>query len=279
MNRYLIHEGGQPVYLDDMRFIQDAVAESLKGVLDGLTYFDSYEHYDGNVVLSGSVTSGETSDGNTYYDVSEGYVSINHEVYPIKPGRIVVPQRANVYWVVKTESYQNETQANNTEVMVYERRFVQLSETHEEGEEYVQYSGKKLIDLLLGKVENYMTSKVVNRSFKATVTGPMAGKCSYGLQYIKLRSGVEYIYLSFDTGDTKSLELEEVGGKRRLMTFIPDKFLYLSGTFEYLRHNILPGGIYQAHIREGSIYITDTEGNPVTAFPEIGSFSLSIPFA
>lgn len=266
--------------MDDMRFIQDAVAESLKGVLDGLTYFSPRDHYDGNVVLSGSVTSGKTSDSNTYYDVSEGYVSINHEVYPIKPGRIVVPERTNVYWVVKTEVYQNETQANNTEVMVYERKFVQLSETYEKGEEHMQYSGKMLIDHLMENVKNYMNMLDVSESLNPTITGPMAGKCRYGLQYNVSNSNVRSVSLLFDTGSSTTYELEAVNNKRRLMTYKSVRFLSLTADFVFYRNGsfLTPAGIFRANIIDGNVYISDTSGNPTTSFPSAGSFSLDIIF-
>lgn len=72
MNKLIAQNGGMPLELDDLIFIQDAFKDALKGVLHGFVKAKF-----GNVILSGC----EVSDlGGGNYSLSAGYVMLGYEI-------------------------------------------------------------------------------------------------------------------------------------------------------------------------------------------------------
>lgn len=72
MNRLLTSNGGMPLELDDLNWIQDSYKEAFKGIL----YEFSRSKF-GNIILSGCVVS-DLGGGN--YSLSEGYAMLGYEV-------------------------------------------------------------------------------------------------------------------------------------------------------------------------------------------------------
>lgn len=106
MNKLLFSEGGQPLYLDDLNFMQSSFADSIKGIVSPF----------GDVVLSGcNINSDENKTSWT-----EGYIVISGEIYKVDSGNINKPVLNALYWKVVRTNDQLETFENNSENYVYQ---------------------------------------------------------------------------------------------------------------------------------------------------------------
>lgn len=144
MNRYLIHEGGQPIYLDDLDFMQNAFAETVKGIVS--TY--------GNVILSGCEVRTSNVEGEAYinYYWEKGYIALNGEVFLVEKDSLSADEGATLYWkVVRTEG-QKEVFENSSEHNVYQYAKVVLTNSVEANDAYVLKSDVKTIEELTSKV-------------------------------------------------------------------------------------------------------------------------------
>lgn len=268
MNKFLIYEGGQPVYLNDLDFIQKAMADALKAICSGFKFGS------GNILLSDPVST-ETSGTNTVYTiVGNGYIVIGDEVYPIQPGSLAVPASEPVYWVVVREKYQNETLANNTEVQVYERRYVKLSATYAEGDTYVnRVDVMTFKDKMLATVADYLDKTVTEKDMKAQLSlgGVVSGKAE--MTYRAKQSGEETVHLNILAVTYKgtSITVPEVNGKRRLCTY-DSSIKSISGVFNLLmtyadswdNPQSMP---VQLTFSNGNCYIASSNGTPIAQMP------------
>lgn len=73
MNQLLTPNGGMPLELDDLRFLQDAYKDGFKAML-----FELAKQNNGNMVLGGIEV---TPDGSGGFNTSEGYVMLDYEVF------------------------------------------------------------------------------------------------------------------------------------------------------------------------------------------------------
>lgn len=98
MNNFLIYEGNQPVYLDDLQFINQATADSLTGIIKSILQNDS------TVILYGCLITplGVGSD-QTEFICSAGYISVSGTIYEVKSGTVRAASEANLYWEIVTE--------------------------------------------------------------------------------------------------------------------------------------------------------------------------------
>lgn len=124
MNNFLIYEGNQPVYLDDLQFINQATLDALTGIVEGIQQTNS------PVILYGcDITSVPASSGQTTYSNTAGYVSVLGEVYPVKAGSVTTSTGANLYWEIVTEKDGQRRLGNGTEQYVYEKKYIRLAST------------------------------------------------------------------------------------------------------------------------------------------------------
>lgn len=124
MNNFLIYEGNQPVYLDDLQFINQATLDALTGIVEGIQQTNS------PVILYGcDITSVPASSGQTTYSNTAGYVSVLGEVYPVKAGSVTTSTGANLYWEIVTEKDGQRRLGNGTEQYVYEKKYIRLATT------------------------------------------------------------------------------------------------------------------------------------------------------
>lgn len=267
MNKYLIYEGGQPVYLNDLDFIQQSTADALKAICSGFKFGLD------NILLSDSVIT-SISGSNTEYTVTgNGYIVMGDEVYPILSGSLTVPTDQPVYWVVVSEKYQNETLANNTEVPVYERRYVRLSGTYKEGDIYADYRDVTTFkDKLLSMVVDYLDKTVTEADLKAqlSLTGVISGRCE--LTYRLKQSGDESIQLDMIAAAyDKTIAAPLVNGKRRLCTY-DSSVKNISGVYNlammYADNWNDPYWMQiQLTFENGNCYIAAANGTPIEQFP------------
>lgn len=152
MNKLLISEGGQPLYLDDLDFMQNAFAESMKGLIS--TY--------GNVILSGCEIQLPISIAGkpTTYRWEKGYMAIGGEVYLVEEGSFSGAMNASLYWKVVSTEGQNEVFENSSEHNVYQYRKVVLTDTVEAADVYVSVHGMKTVDELTSKIRTLEIEEV-----------------------------------------------------------------------------------------------------------------------
>lgn len=174
MNKIQTYEGGQPLYLGDLNFMQDALLESFKGILSGMG------DQGANVILSGcEVTVKVAVNGIHTVTWTDGFVGIAGEVYRVKAGAI----QANVdfvdlYWCVK-KVYEVEgkyTFEDGSEHDCHELCEVTLSNTKTGIEVYASYLNTKtvnamLLERLMGKYAEVMKWKTVMFMGNEKVTG------------------------------------------------------------------------------------------------------------
>lgn len=80
MNKLLFPNGGMPVFLDDLAFVQSAEFDAFKGIIRAVA-----DAYSGNLILGGCVLTEPTS---TTATLSEGWVMLGYEIYYV-PGNTV----------------------------------------------------------------------------------------------------------------------------------------------------------------------------------------------
>lgn len=145
MNKLLINEGGQPLYLDDLDFMQSAFAETVKGAISTINTY-------GNAILSGCEVSISVSGVSTIYSWDKGYVAIDGEVFQVEKGSFSGENGATLYWKVIITDAQKEIFENSSEHNVYRYRKVILTDTVEEGDRCVLKQELKTVDELTSKM-------------------------------------------------------------------------------------------------------------------------------
>lgn len=75
MNKFLTHEGGQPIWLEDIDFMQESVRDTFKVLLSSIVgEYENTEHPDHACILQGCETTDE--------GVSPGYIYYRGEILP-----------------------------------------------------------------------------------------------------------------------------------------------------------------------------------------------------
>lgn len=129
MNKLIGMEGGQPLYLDDLLYLQQSATETIKGLVSAL----GLSHK--SVILSGCYITVSEMEGRREVSWKQGYIAIDEEVYPVKGGNITVPQgNTDLYWVVKTTLHEKREFENGAQYEVYEKNEVVISNSYKEGE-------------------------------------------------------------------------------------------------------------------------------------------------
>lgn len=137
MNKLLGMEGGQPLYTDDLLFMQQNAMDAMRGIVSSIGMGQI------NVVLSGcEITVGSVVSGRHEVKWTEGFLSINGEIYPVKAGTVNVQQGYGaLYWVVKREVYELRDFENGAQNKVYERSEAVVSASYSAGETHVDVTG------------------------------------------------------------------------------------------------------------------------------------------
>lgn len=97
MDKILTHEGGQPLYLDDITFMDKAIRESFGGLL---RMFGN----DQNVYLT-NLNVVQESPGVVRWDA--GYIALSGEILPVLAGSITVNPALPLYWHVAVSNALN----------------------------------------------------------------------------------------------------------------------------------------------------------------------------
>lgn len=88
MNKLLLSEGGQPLHLDDIAFLQDALSSPIEAIVSSL----------GNCILAGCGLSSK-SDNPAHTLLAEGYIAIGGKVYRVDAKDMgTIRGGAELYW-------------------------------------------------------------------------------------------------------------------------------------------------------------------------------------
>lgn len=259
MNKLLFSEGGQPLYLNDLDFMQSAFSEALRGILS--TY--------GNVILSGcEILPPDATTGNlTVHSWEKGYMAIEGEVYQVDKGSLSGVENATLYWKVVSIEGQKEIFENSSEHYVYQYRKVILTDTVVSGDVYIEKgSMKKIEDILTGKVSNSFEIPMSSKTFDVA-SNPMTR-----LTVSKNKSTLYCsIYLhSFGTASlTNGLvgryPVDQLNEEERNMLNQSGVLVLASSAFGEFQTYILDARY------EGQIYLRNMDGSPVTSLSKTGS--------
>lgn len=96
MNKMLNPNGGVPLKLTDIVYMQDAVRESFKALLN------AFSTEDGNARLAGCVvTRQDTSDGNEKISWTAGWIALHGEIFSVASGEIASTEKGTfLYWKI-----------------------------------------------------------------------------------------------------------------------------------------------------------------------------------
>lgn len=253
MNKLLFNEGGQPLYLDDIAFLQSAFSDCIKGMIS--TY--------GNVILSGcSVTY---SNGKANWE--EGYISLNGEIYKVNAGSITAAESDQLFWVAKFSEEQKEIFENSSEHNVYQYGIARIETSASESEVYAAKEDVKTMEeILIGKVDKAFESPM--KSKYVTISGPGISelKCSQN------KSCIHYEF-SFNSAMSSSISLEngywgEIstdGLSRDIILNMPICFM-----FSFSQRRVGGTPYRKAVIVENNnnkLYFYDINGNEITTLP------------
>lgn len=125
MNKLLFSEGGQPLHLDDLSFMQEAIASPLKALTRSW----------GNCILSGCEL--RLSQDNADFSWTEGYISFQGDIYRVSAGSLEqVNQSDTLFWIfTKNEEGRKvfeDGSENNTQAL-YSARLISTRDTPESG--------------------------------------------------------------------------------------------------------------------------------------------------
>lgn len=106
MNKLLFHEGGQPLHLDDLEFLQEAVGSPLSAALTAF----------GDCIISGCVISSVPDTTPVHYQLSAGYVALRGKVYKVEAQYLgFVHPRLSYYWQVSESDEELKTFEDGSE--------------------------------------------------------------------------------------------------------------------------------------------------------------------
>lgn len=264
MDKFLTYENQQPIWLEDIDFMQQATVDALKGVVSALSLDNS-----GTVILTKDLVKKTTVFSVDTYEVSPGYIAIDGEVYPVKSGEVSTHTDAPVYWRVISEKTQEVTLGDNTQAKVYEKKYVQLSSWYSAGDVYVRYdSTKEFTSAFVNSIKAQL--RLVNEISLNPVlpnTAPAESICNlyFGTSALGIKG------LSFTFYAKNSFELPSVNGKRRL--FVYDEriasrdFTLIMTKFWYDSNDPSKYYIYLLTFCNGDCYISTLDGREVVTMP------------
>lgn len=251
MNKLLFKEGGQPLYLDDLDFMQSAFTETVKGIIS--TY--------GNVILSGCnippaiAIAGRPSS----YSWEEGYIAINGEVYRVENGSFDGSLNADLYWKVVSTEGQKEIYENTSEHNVYQYRKVVLTDTVTSSDIYVSASTIKSMNDFL------MTYEEIDIRTAASNVPEDAVSVSFKL--FKSNQGFDIVKINFRA-------LKALSG-----TFSPwvyYDYYEADGKPQIIVRSDTRNQIYTFMLSRGAVLVYPIGGTAITEFPE--GFSYEVVF-
>lgn len=254
MNKLMGIEGGQPLYTDDLLFMQQSSMEAMKGIVASIGMGQT------NVVLSGCViTIGSASGGRHEVKWTEGFVAIGGEMYPVKAGNTSVQQGyGTLYWVVKKEAYELRDFENGAQNKVYERSEAVVSAAYAAGETHIDVNG--MYDFK-GSFEKYVT-KYEPEDILHSVNNPDNVSASCVLHECNNGFAICQVHVSVKRAFTATSNV--------LFAYAVDPIF---GIVSPVVFGISKLCIFK--MLNGAAYLYDADGNALTSLDE-GSFAINL---
>lgn len=151
MNKILTQTGGQPVFLDDIDFLQNSNMDNFKGLCQGMS-----QDIIGTCIIQGCEIT-KTSNG---YRWNPGYIAIKGEIFKVNNGSIVTESQLP-YWQVVSTQTELRTFEDQTSKPVWVVTEVILTDTPEDGRLYVDaYNIRRYTDIIKEKVFAYESLEI-----------------------------------------------------------------------------------------------------------------------
>lgn len=104
MNKLQFHEGGQPLHLDDLAFLQDATTSPLAALISSW----------GDFIISGCMITHDKSTSKHHWEA--GYIAYRGQVYRVSAGTFDQIDQANTfYWIFKRSDAASKTYEDGSE--------------------------------------------------------------------------------------------------------------------------------------------------------------------
>lgn len=254
MNKLLGMEGGQPLYTDDLLFMQQNAMEAMRGIVSSIGMGQS------NVVLSGcEITVGSVVSGRHEVKWTEGFLSINGEIYPVKAGTVNVQQGyGSLYWVVKREAYELRDFENGAQNKVYERSEAVVSASYNAGETHVDVTGmydfKDSFDKYVTKYTSKNILHSVNNQNEMDVSCTLY-ECNNGFAICQVNVNVKAKFVATSNVLFSYVVKPIFGAASAVVTSSMNFYLF--------------------RMINGAAYLYNIDGSSVTSFEE-GSFSVNL---
>ena len=177
MNRFLTFEGKQPIWLDDINFMNDAVAEALSHLIDGLA--------NGEDCILWGVERGGGS-----HRISEGAMCINGEILPVRP--YDGPDSDSLAPVVKHSYSGRRTTKSGEQQDCWDIRYIDL-EQQDDSPSIDSYP--RILDIInkSGYASFYETGDIKNPKIATTLVGDLinvAGTFTVPASYVDDTPGI-----------------------------------------------------------------------------------------
>lgn len=233
MNKLIVHEGGQPLNLDDLDFMQNASRLSLEGILTGFIF-------SGNINLNLIIVRQATS--TSWLD---GYIAISGEVYKVKAGAISVSQSTDLFFKKVNNDTTPVSLQNGTVVNIYDESYYTIST---EGDYNIND---------IKKLSAIIDSMVTKTSEMHTILSPSPAKENIQITADTYKTGL-IVNLKSKITTTAEVELGETGkiGSFNLNYNFTDTALIIKNDGTYEQCVLV--------CRDGSLYLYSYDGVVVT---------------
>lgn len=138
MNKMLFPQGGVPLSLDDLQFMQDSFADTIKQIGNAMGQRQDFILYGCNVMTT---TDDETK--TTSLKWTSGAVCLGGEIYPVEAGSIPVQDKGTLYWKVMRTEDTDVALKNGTQTKLHSTAKAVLTYTVMDADEKYGYASSK----------------------------------------------------------------------------------------------------------------------------------------
>lgn len=159
MNKMLFPQGGVPLSLDDLQFMQESFADTIRQISNAMGQEKDF-------ILYGCDIKTFTDDKTKVRSINweAGAVCLNGEIYPVEAGNMPVQDKGTLYWkVVRTEDA-DVALKNGTQAKLHSSAKAVLTYTVLDTDEKYTYDSAKgtFLDIIGGTANNERVADVSN---------------------------------------------------------------------------------------------------------------------
>lgn len=176
MDRFLTFEGEQPIFLDDFNFMQDAMKETIKKVVQTIIRDDRCD----NCILYGcEITDEEKTPGHHVVSWTDGIVMLEGEVFPVKSDSIEIVTESFdelylYFHIIETNDLNGDrTFKDGEKHNCYQRRHVTINGDSSNG--YFVYEVTKIEDYVREELQQIYYIRDDTKMVEANLLHPFGG--------------------------------------------------------------------------------------------------------